>query len=306
MEDIAQKGSLGEISALAIQQRLAQTTSRAIPTWGEVSGPATSESETLSGGLTVADKMKMINILLENGIEDLTELSQILSILGSMGDAIPADLLHEIQLGVHDFIQETVGETTNLKDLMLFLEAVKKITTKFLADETANFSADQMGALFNAPGQAMANETGDTGSAKTMVGGNPGPLDPKLVDDALDGRLGAIVGLTKALDDMPKFGEGRVFHGSTQKSELDTLSSAMDTAGMGLTVSSSSQESSDSGSQSDQREKKSAMRSALSLGRQAGAAGIDVYSSKVLDMIEALLEPEVGGSVSEIHQKLSQ
>lgn len=77
--------------------------------------------------LSDEDLIEMIEELLENGIEDINELSNILVMLGLLGNNVPLSLLTQIEEQVAIFVDSMVNTAGSLAELKIFLDFVERL-----------------------------------------------------------------------------------------------------------------------------------------------------------------------------------
>ncbi len=90
-----------------------------------------------TGSATMTDGLKkelesLIKGFLENGIENLTELRNILMLVGALGFSISPGILQDIKISLKEFIDGEAGSKHSMEDFMSLLNLIKSMSSSEL------------------------------------------------------------------------------------------------------------------------------------------------------------------------------
>jgi hypothetical protein len=126
-----QNNELGAIAALGQQMR----ENRALTAGSLFSGgmPGLIDGKLTIGGHMLAliesfspeELMEQLMGILENGIDDVSDLTQLLKILGELGANIPQELLVKIKEAIGDFLSEAMATTGSMTEFLVLLQQLQ-------------------------------------------------------------------------------------------------------------------------------------------------------------------------------------
>lgn len=258
---------------------------------------------------------ELIRAILEGGVEDLEELSQLMTLLMMLGIKIDVRLLTEVENAIRDFVERKVNEAVDLVDVMVFLTIVREMISTALEDDLID--EDELMETFkiknDLPHDAKSSSEGDVQSPEntdSLLGlfGNVEPVDGS---NTLQG-LKAMQYQLNIMNFNPLFGM-----------DSSEMSAGLDLAAPMIAPLSDSEGSQDSSGEGENRDGEVYIGSSLTV--QSGEEleekrelmkGIfeslssfmteeeSAFSLEMLDMVRELVEKHMKDIVDKMHDEL--
>ena len=133
-----QNNELGSIAALGQQMM----ENRALTAGSSGGGGVLLDGKLTIGGHMLAfienfspeELMEQLMGILENGIDDVSDLTQLLKILGELGANIPQEILDKIKEVIGDFLAQAMATTGSMTEFLVLLQQLQSMAGDFGSD----------------------------------------------------------------------------------------------------------------------------------------------------------------------------